>query len=481
MKRPAKNIVFASESEYQKMDASNIIVPKKREHMVAPYTWVDPEIKKMTLSEEIAWREQEVRRWRDGYNGLTGSHYFMLSQGYVKLPGGITARPWWRDTEAAMHELYTSDFKKRNSLYIFKRRRFGLSTVFGGMEPLRLSLINPGAACAFTSCDVPRGNQMFRQKFLVAFNNFDARWNISKLTAGDLKKLEKDNGIHLPPWRVFKTTSGTRDGFQLRMGFYEKQLMDTFGENENDEMCYKLEETGDVSEVRYAQTSKNIKDAAAFEGDTMNYIFVDEFFLHPFAAQVKASSEASLSSDFLRTGMFVTGGSSGEMSKDGIKFAQKVIKEHGLPGSSTSMMFVSGAECVDEAPEYDQHGIPTGKILNFMYGTSRKEPNGIVRHAYSDQERTRTWILKHREVLGRKVDPTDLRQFIKAYPLTMDELLESSAEALLSQDIMELVNAQKKTLTTSHDPEKMFNEYTIRYSNGNVVVRPAENLERRAY
>jgi len=481
VKRPAKNIVFASESEYQKMDASNIIVPKKREDMVAPYTWVDPEIKKMSLSEEIAWREEEIRRWSDGHNGLRGSHYFMLSQGFVKLPNGSTVRPWWRDTDAGVHEQYNNDFERCNSLYIFKRRRFALSTIFGGFEPLRLSLTNPGAVCGFTSCDVPRGNEMFREKLLVAFNNFDSRWNISNMTAKDLNKLEKDNGVHLPPWRVFKTSPGTRDGTQIRIGFYEKQLGDTFGENAEDDMSYKLLPTGDVSQIRYAQTARKKEDAAAFEGSTMKYIFVDEFFLHPFASKVLASSESSLSEDFIRTGMFVTGGSSGEMSTQGIALAQKVLKEMGTPGSTTSVMFIPGSECVDKAPEYDEYGVRTGKVLNFMYGVSRKEPNGIVRPAYSDKEKAKEWILRHREVLSKRVDPTDLRQFIKAYPLSLDEVLESSAEALLSPDLMELVTAQKKMLTTSPNPSRTFNEYAIKYSNGNIVVRPAEGLERRAY
>jgi hypothetical protein len=63
----------------------------------------------------------------------------------------------------------------------------------------------------------------------------------------------------------------------------------------------------------------------------------------------------------------------------------------------------------------------------------------------------------------------------------LDEVLESSAEALLSPDLMELVTAQKKMLTTSPNPSRTFNEYAIKYSNGNIVVRPAEGLERRAY
>ncbi|MFV1321296.1 hypothetical protein QMK96_29945, partial [Klebsiella pneumoniae] len=79
-----------------------IIIDKSPEKKSAPYIWQDPEVSKMTKKQEIAWREEEIRRWREGYNGITPSHYFALSQGFIKLPSGKTVRPWWRDWDAAL-------------------------------------------------------------------------------------------------------------------------------------------------------------------------------------------------------------------------------------------------------------------------------------------------------------------------------------------------------------------------------------------
>lgn len=468
MERVSRNIVIGNVAEASALTgiAPDIIVPKKRDHMEAPYIWHDPEIEKMTKKQEIAWREQEIRRWTEGHNGLTGSHYFALSQGFIKLPSGRTVRPWWRDTDAVTHEQYTDDFKRSNSLYIFKRRRYALSTIFGGFEPLRIALTQPGAVAGFTSCDTKRGNEIFREKLSVAFNSFDSRWNISNLDAADLKKLNRDNGIHLPEWTVFKRDTGSRDGTMLRIGFYDKKQGGQFEDEleDEDEIGFSLMPTGDTSQIAYSQTTRRKEDAAAFEGQTMQYIFVDEFFLHPYANKVLASSESSLSDGFVRTGMFITGGSAGEMSAGGIKQAQKVIKEHGNPASKTSMLFIEGCQCVDKAPELDEHGVETGNILNFMYGTARVDKGGVMRYAYSDTAKATEWIKQNRSNLEKLEDPTRLRQFIKAYPLVIEEVLESAVEGMLSPDLMELLSRRKTEIL--NDPNQAINGVEMRLKLG---------------
>lgn len=438
-----------------------IIIDKSPEKKSAPYIWQDPEVSKMTKKQEIAWREEEIRRWREGYNGITPSHYFALSQGFIKLPSGKTVRPWWRDWDAALHEQYEADRKKYNSLYVFKRRRYALTTYFVGFEPLRIALTDKGSVCGFTSCDVPRGNTAYREKLMVAFSNFDAQWNYTNLDAKDLKELEKDNG--LPDWEVFRTAPGTRDGTKLRIQFMKKEKVGTLE---------KFRETTDISEITYAQTSRKEADAAAFEGFTMNYLFVDEFFLHPYANRVYASAEASLSDGFVRTGMFITGGSCGEMSHQGIANARRVIKDS-TDGSKESVFFIPGYACVDKAPEFDEFGNETGKIVSFMHGNSGNHYIGsrkIHQPAYSDEKKARDYILSTREKLSKSSDPTKYRQFMKAYPLTLDELLEASGDSLLSDDIMEYARRQKKAIL--NQKEKHFLEYKFKQIDGQLKIVP---------
>src|SRR5690606_35835285 len=115
-------------------------------------------------SEEAKWWERVFKRWHDGYNGLTPSHYFMLSQCLIKKQNNRREYGEWRDWDAILHEGYMADKKKQEDLFVFKRRRFALSTIFGGSEPIRIALTNPGAICGLTSCDVPRGKQMVKEK-----------------------------------------------------------------------------------------------------------------------------------------------------------------------------------------------------------------------------------------------------------------------------------------------------------------------------
>jgi len=43
-----------------------IIIDKSPEKKSAPYIWQDPEVSKMTKKQEIAWREEKIRGWREG-------------------------------------------------------------------------------------------------------------------------------------------------------------------------------------------------------------------------------------------------------------------------------------------------------------------------------------------------------------------------------------------------------------------------------
>ena len=385
-------------------------------------------------SEEAKWWETEFKRWHDGHNGLTASHYFLLSQCLIKKPNNKREYGDWRDWDAILHETYMSANKKQEDLFVFKRRRFALSTVFGGSEPIRIALTNPGAICGLTSCDVPRGKQMVKEKLEVAFYGLSSQINLSRLTAQELNGIKKDNGIseHLQ----FRKATGSRDGSNIRIEFLED-----------------LNPTGDVSEIMYKQTSRKEDDSTAFEGGTLNYIFLDEFFLHPFANKVRSSSESCMLDGFEKVGMFVAGGSCGAMSTQGIQNAIKVIEDSKDHGSRTAVLFLPGFACIDKAPVFDKEGnIIHGKSLSFM-------KNGISQEAEATE-----WILKNREILKKSSDPTKLRQFVKAYPLTLEELLEASSEGLISADIADLFPKQENNILNQR--EKAFLPHRVIWNQG---------------
>ena len=170
--------------------------------------------------------------------------------------------------------------------------------------------------------------------------------------------------------------------------------------------------------------------------------------------------------------MFVTGGSCGEMSHQGIANARRVIKDS-TDGSKESVFFIPGYACVDKAPEFDELGNETGKIISFMHGNSGHHFVGsrkIHQPAYSDEKRAREYILSTRDKLSKSSDPSKFRQFMKAYPLTLDELLEASGESLLSDDIMEYARRQKKAILNQKD--KAFIEYKFKLVDGDLRIVP---------
>ena len=49
-----------------------------------------------TPKEQREWRLEEIRRCKEGHNGMTGKHYFYFNYCYIKSIGGGRIRPTWR-------------------------------------------------------------------------------------------------------------------------------------------------------------------------------------------------------------------------------------------------------------------------------------------------------------------------------------------------------------------------------------------------
>lgn len=457
-----------------------------KDRTVAPFIYNPPDFESMSRSEEIAWREQEIERWSEGYTVPDGPHkgyhvcapqYFELTQTIIRL-GRYFTRPWWRDVDDFIWQPYEKARKEKRDIYYFKRRRASLTSKFIGSEPLRLSLVEPGSMCGFTSCDEDRGRIGMNDKFMVAFNHFDKAWNFTNLKAFDLRALEKANA--LPDWWVFRKGLGSRDGHRVRIEFFQKEI--TTGKNGNVET---LVPTSEFSEVYYEQTSKSEKDATAFEGATLSYLFVDEFFLHRFANKVRNSADSALSDGFVKEGTFVTGGSAGDMSYQGVENARKIIEEHIAGNSDDVVVFVPGWMGIDKAEQYNEDGRKIkGSIINLMEGyAGRHQRRGkgawIQQHAFSKKDEAIEWIEKNRALLKNRSDPSEYRQFVKAFPLTMEELLDTGGESLLSEDLMTLVREQKKNIMNNiNDAKKVFAPYDLRMVNGNIEMKSLRTDER---
>jgi hypothetical protein len=364
----------------------------------------------MTVMEEVQWWETEHRRWKEGLfleNGyfLTGLHYYYLTQVTIKNQRGKKIRPWWRDVdEMIIHEWYRCKHELLD-LGIFKRRGIGLSVLFGGAMPSWQSAVYPGSIYLMTSNDKKKGERMFQEKTLPCYDGLDD-W----IRGEEIKRVQTG---------------------ELRV-----QMMKPDGTISDD-----------ISGIICKQTSDRKEDASNFESERAIGAFVDELFLHKYASEVRQSIQDCLMEDQLKMGPCVFGGSAGIVSQSGIEEAKKMwdnAEELGI-----NVVFIEGTWGVDKAPEYDENGKATGKVLNFC-------PNG-----HSDHVAAKKWILERRAHLDKSSDKRRLIGYQKSHPLDPDDIFELNDLGVLPEDLLPRINAQKKRIKEENPAIDNYNIYLL--------------------
>jgi hypothetical protein len=368
-----------------------------------PYEYTPPPVFK-TKYEEDKYYDEEYRRWVEGYNGLTGKHYAYLNIGSIKTVTGEIIRPRFRDGDQFVFENHEESIKYQQDEMIIKRREFGLTSIFGGFMPIYNCLIEPGSVNILTSADKFRVKGMFSSKTMVMYENLPL------------------------PERMIPPQKYTRiDGF-LSLGQGDK--------------------IGDGSEVWCLETADSDQAAKKMESFRAKSIFLDELFLHPRATQVLSSAQASILQGFVKKGHITLGGSCGAETeaealamKSNSAMIEKFWKDADHLGIRAT--FIPGTLCIDEAPELNDNGLPTGKIIKFM-------ENG-----YSLEDKAKDWIIKTRDRLEKAEDKTRYYTFIKNYPLAIEEVFEINRMGILSQDIYASLDFAKRKIH-SEDTDKTY-------------------------
>lgn len=345
--------------------------------------------------EEDAYWDEEKRRWIEGYKGLTGRHYCYITQGTLKPIEGNRIQPYWRDGD---DDVFTEDDQARKfheDTLIVKRREFGLTSIFGGFEPIYNSLISSGSISVITSADRQRVKNLFSDKILIMYEGLAAA---------------------IQPKRLYERV----DGF---LHFGEKNA--------------KGDIVGVDSQIICLETAKDDKAAKSVEGSRAMYIFLDELFLHPRATTVRNSAQANMTKGFAKKGHLVMGGSCGftdvkdtNNAKKGAVMGEQMWRD--AQAKSIHTLFIPGWKCISEAPEYDKDGNPTGKILNFCI-------NG-----YSNEKAATEWILRKRDKLEKASDKSEYINFIKQYPLTIEEVFEINRGGILPKEVYDMLAISQK-------------------------------------
>jgi hypothetical protein len=349
---------------------------------------------KATSKEKDLWWGKEREYWQEGRFGLTGTHYFALTQGTIKDARGFKKRPIWRDIDELIYEGYKNARETNHDLFVSKRREVGLSLIFGGIVPVWVALTYPGSTSLITSADKTRLETLFKEKTRVVFDNLD-------------------------PW-VRPGVVSTRQAGYLHMG----QRNNITGEI-----------TGIDSQII---TKETVDTPTALEAFRAMHCFLDEAFLHPKADQVYKSAQASVKSGFLKVAPIVIGGSAGESTSIGQKLANNLWNN--ADNLNLLTIFLPGYQGIMEAPELDENGKETGKVLNFC-------PNG-----WSDEVAAKEWLMKTRDKLDKIDDKSFLNSFVKQYPLEIHEVFSSTAEGALPKHIIDKLNAQERIILATQPP-----------------------------
>src|ERR1700748_1640537 len=203
-----------------------------------------------TILEEDKFIQREKHRWRYGFGNLTGRHYFHLTQGNLLMGNGRYITPIWRDGDAYIFDGRDECGKIGWDMAIFKRKEFGLSSIFGGCEPTYNAIIYPNSTTILTSCDKARTALMRDTK--------------------------------LRPYLV------NTKKFLLEPG-------DNFIDNDEEMMFVKRGSNNRIgSKILYPETSDTPRSPAKIAGNRAISVFNDEMLLHNRPAAVKAAADSSL-------------------------------------------------------------------------------------------------------------------------------------------------------------------------------------------
>lgn len=339
---------------------------------------------------ESSWRLEQRRRWKDGHAGLSGMHYFYLTQMKIKDAEGNLIRPLWRDVDEIILDQYLECFKNEKDLYVFKRREIGLSSIFGGLIVVYTIIMYPGSTSIMTSADLGRVTDLLSEKFIAQHGALED-WVRPKRTNYD----QREGRVHLAE----------------------------LDENEK--------ETGNVARVVCRQTSQKPSDVTNLEGARAKYAFLDELFLHPQPEKVRGSVESCLFDGQSRVGIMVSGGSAGSVSRLGLKAARQIWDSSA--SGVTKCLFLSGSLAITKATLRDEKGDKVG-VENFCV-------NG-----WSDVARAEAYIRWQRAILDVKPNKEDLYSYIKRYPLDIDEVFKSEETGVIPEDIAMMIPAQEMQL-----------------------------------
>lgn len=249
--------------------------------------------------------EEEKRRWTDGHNGLTGIHYFYLTQCFIKSgTSGEHIRPRWRDVDALIFGEIEKAIKTGKSLFVIKRREVGLTSIGGGCLPNYFMRVFAGSTSLLTGRDQSGAYKMFDDKTMVGFDNLNP-----DIKPEILRKNATKSSVYLKVQVKVKKSDGSV--------------------------------TTQDSDIYCKETTEKPKSVNAFSGTRAKYGFIDEAALHSRLPELLKSIMPCFMEGVKRTGFLLLGGTIEESLKneDIAKLKDLVLNSEAL---EINTLFIAG-------------------------------------------------------------------------------------------------------------------------------------------
>lgn len=395
--------------------AKTITIVDKIKPKSPKFVWKPPPVL-ITRYDKEKYLDQEIKRYREGYGGLTNFQYFYLNNWKVKdTDTGKDIHPRWReDDENLIFQPINEAFKNREDFLIAKKRRATWSSTLAALT-YWFSLTNLGTESAYTSADADRISEF---------------WN-TKLIYGS-ERVFLPEGINIQTkWANSKTSN------------YMK--------------IFDPQDTNESSIVAY-ETSSSAKNAKSFEGGTYNGIVaLDEIAIHERITEVWGSANASRMSGFSRAGLVFAGGTAGTVKMENRQtILNKIKNADSLRLRVTSILGFHSIEKIT----VDGKDVPTSI-------------NG-----YTDHSLVKDWIEKEREVLWKSGETKLYWEFFYAYPLSLEEIFQAQDESNLPEDVKNKLIGQQKVikmneLDNANTENRLTYNAKIELSdNGNPLIIP---------
>lgn len=331
-----------------------------------------------TIYQKREYWKEEIKRWKHGWNGLTGFQYFYLQEWILKDNSkdnqGKPIRPIWRkDDEDIFFKPLDNCLKNSLDLTAYKRREAAWSSILSGFA-VWAALTDTGSNIGYTSADVDRIIGFFRDKL---------EYGIIRMTL---------------PTDVL--------GFKFKIS-YSKTTCKCEIWDDSDSETRK-----DVSIIDGFDTIKNPK---SFEGARYKAVLIDEMALHNKLDELYGSCDSSRKKGQIRTGIIVMGGTAGTIK---LEVRKKLLE---LLQSAKTLR-------ITNVFYLGYHG-------NFEIAKDDGSTIKVMENGYTDHELCKSTYLEERTKLYALPNKRYYWELFYAFPLETHEIFEATDQSNLPEDI----------------------------------------------